>query len=166
MTGDWLDGYAGQTTAELLALEGRFRTDSIVVAVREAIEQKAARIGDASLTAAERTVLDCGTFEDAVNGDGFVGLFTDRAEVVSTLVDSLLAIGRPEVADLVRRAIDALDVRGPLTAEAVEAAVDADDEAVTERLHELDQAYYALAIDLADPLLAFIRAHPDQVVLP
>ena len=42
---DWLEGYAGQTTEELLALEGRYRTDSIVLALEQALERKAASAG-------------------------------------------------------------------------------------------------------------------------
>ncbi len=41
---EWLNGHSGQGTAELLALEGRFRTDSLVLAFEEAISGKATRI--------------------------------------------------------------------------------------------------------------------------
>ena len=41
----WLDNYSGETTDELLAMEGRYRTDSLVLVFEQALEQKAAREG-------------------------------------------------------------------------------------------------------------------------
>src|ERR1700692_2235333 len=41
----WLDGYSGQTAVELLSLEGKYRTDSLVLAFEAAIRQKANREG-------------------------------------------------------------------------------------------------------------------------
>jgi hypothetical protein len=49
----WLDGYSGQTTADLLSLEGRYRIDSIVSAFDQGTKQ-AARIGIVRITSAER----------------------------------------------------------------------------------------------------------------
>jgi hypothetical protein len=39
----WFDAYSGQTIDQLLSLEGQYRTDSLVVAIEQAIGQKAAR---------------------------------------------------------------------------------------------------------------------------
>ena len=42
MSGDkWLDACDGQTTERLLALEGEYRTDSLVLAFEQAIQNKA-----------------------------------------------------------------------------------------------------------------------------
>ena len=41
MGDDWFEGYQDQTTDELLALEGRYRIDSLVVAFEEALQRKA-----------------------------------------------------------------------------------------------------------------------------
>ena len=46
----WLDSYSGQTINELLALEGECRIDSLVLAFEEALDQKAARNRDGSLS--------------------------------------------------------------------------------------------------------------------
>ena len=161
----WLDGYTGQTTEELLALDGTYRTDSIALAFEGAIEQKATRIGVAALTEPERTVLAIEALEREVNSDGFLGLFTTRADIVPLLVDSLRAIGRDDVATITQRAVDVLGV-DPLTTEGVEAAVDDDDEQRDEHLNAVDEAYYASAGDLAAPLLAYIRAHQSDIVIP
>ena len=37
---NWLDGYSGQTTDELIALEGEYRTDSLVLAFEQALMAK------------------------------------------------------------------------------------------------------------------------------
>ena len=37
MSDKWFDAYGGQTTEQLLALEGEYRTDSLVLAFEQAI---------------------------------------------------------------------------------------------------------------------------------
>lgn len=161
----WLDGYSGQTTDELIALEGTFRTDSIVVVFAQAIEQKAARLGDANLTTPERVILAVEAVEDRVNSGGFDSLFRYESALVPDIVPSLIAIGCDAVADLARSAIEALEIDGPITASAIESAVDQDNDARDNRLDALDQIYYDLSGDLADPLLAFIKSNRDQITL-
>jgi hypothetical protein len=69
------------------------------------------------------------------------------------------------VADLTRSAISVLKIRGPLTREAVASAMQKDDDDRDDKLGEFDQAYYETAGDLAGPLLSFIKANRDQIVL-
>jgi uncharacterized protein DUF4375 len=166
----WLNGYGGQTTDELIALEGAFRTDSIVLAFEQAIAAKAARLGDQSLTEPERVVLAVEAVEREVNSDGYTGLFATSAEHVPYLVSSLTAIGSDAVAALTESAISELKIRGPLTSAAVEAAMRADamrdDDELADKLNEYDQIYYQTAGDLADPLLSFIKKNRDQITVP
>ncbi len=162
----WLDGYSGQSTDELIALNGAFRTDSIVLAFEDAINRKAERLGDGHLTAAERVVLDVEALEREVNSDGYLGLFTYYSRHVPGLVSALTAIGSDAVAELTRSALAELGIDGPLTPEAVESAANDEDDDRDERLDALDQTYYETAGDLAVPLLAYIRAHRDEIVLP
>ena len=63
----WLDGYTGQSTDELIALPGVYRTDSPVLAFAEAFDQKAERIGPEGLSAEEQVVLAIETLEREVN---------------------------------------------------------------------------------------------------
>ena len=162
----WLDGYTGQSTDALIALDGAFRTDSIALAFEQAIQRKAVRIGDPNLTTPERVVLVIEALERAVNMDGFDGLFRNEAEYVPDLIFALDAIGSLDVARLARAAIGALDITGEVTPDLVESAMDEDDEARDERFQAYDEAYYEIAGDLADPLLAYIKANRDQIVLP
>jgi hypothetical protein len=161
----WLDGYSGQTTDELIALEGTFRTDSIVVAFAQAIAQKAARLGDAQLATPERVVLAVEAVEDRVNSGGFDSLLRYEPALVPDIVPSLVAIGCDAVADLARSAIEAIGIDGPITGNAIEAAIYIENDVRDDRLEALDRLYYEIAGDLADPLLAFIKSNRDQITL-
>ena len=163
----WLDGYGGQTTQALLGLDGEYRTDSIVSAIEQAIDQKAERLGGlADLTDEERVVLAVEALERAVNNDGYDGLFRYSAVHIPGLVAALSAIGEDGVAALTQRAIDTLSIVGPVTPKAVEAEMDRDDVGRDERLAACDEEYYASAGDLAGPVLAYVRANQDRIVLP
>ncbi len=63
----WLDRYSGETVDELLALEGKYRIDSLVLAFEQAIDQKAARVGGEYLTDVERIILAVEALEREVN---------------------------------------------------------------------------------------------------
>jgi hypothetical protein len=161
----WLDGHSGRTTEELIALEGTFRTDSIVVAFAQAIREKATRLGDEHLSTPERVVLAVEAVEDRVNSGGFDSLLRYESALVQDIVPSLVAIGADAVADVARAAIEALDIDGPITASAVESAMDEENYARDKRLDALDRRYYKKAGDLAEPLLAFIKSNRDQITL-
>jgi hypothetical protein len=163
----WLDGYGGQGTEALLALDGEFRTDSVVAALEQGIAQKAERLGGlAALTDEERVVLAVEALERAVNNDGYDGLLRYSAVHIPGLVAALTAIGEERVAALTQRAIDTVGIVGPVTPEAVVAAMDRDDADRDDRLSACDAAYYASAGDLAGPVLTYVRAHQDRIVLP
>jgi hypothetical protein len=149
----------------LIALEGTFRTDSIVLAFAQAINQKAARLGDAQLSAPERVVLAVEAVEDRVNSGGFDSLLRYESALVPHVVSSLVAIGADAVADLARSAIETVDIEGPITASAIESAMNEENDARDERLDALDRRYYEIAGDLADPLLEFIESNRDQIKL-
>jgi hypothetical protein len=163
----WLHGYDGQSTQALLALDGEYRTDSVVTVFEQAIQQKAERLGGlAALTDEERVVLAVEALERGVNNDGYDGLFRYSAVHVPGLVAGLSAIGADEVAALTQRAIDILAIDGPVTPEAVEAVMDRNDAGRDARLSECDDEYYRSAGDLAGPVLAYVRANQGRIVLP
>lgn len=162
----WLNGYSGQTTDQLMSLADRYRTDSIVLAFEQAIAAKADRLGERQLSRPERIVLAVEALEREVNSDGYFGLFSTQAEYVSELVSALTAIGATAAADITGSAIEALAMEGPVTAMAVEAAIARDDADRDSVLSSCDQAYYREAGDHAPALLAYIHANRDEIVLP
>jgi hypothetical protein len=155
----WLDGYSGQTTDELIALEGEYRTDSLVLAFEQALMAKD------ELTDEERVVLAVEALEREVNNGGYDQLFLNVPEQAPYLVSSLRAIGCEPVAALTQEAIDALGIRGALTVEAIEAATDELDEERDQRLSACGDRYYESAGDLAGPLLEYIKAHRNRIAL-
>ena len=102
----WLDGYNGETVEEIIALEGKYRTDSLVVALHQAMDQKAFRIGDDKLTDEERIILAIESLECEVNNGGY-GLFfvnTSR-EHAPIIVNALHRSGCPKTADITQMAL-------------------------------------------------------------
>ena len=67
---EWLDGYSGQTVEQLLSLEGKCRTDSLVLAFEQAISQKA-ESANQGLTNPEHIVLAVEALEREVNNGGY-----------------------------------------------------------------------------------------------
>ena len=76
----WLEKYSGQTTDELIALEGKFRTDSLVTAFHQAVEQKWARDGGEALSEEEIVVLAIEALECEVNNGGYDQFFINSSE--------------------------------------------------------------------------------------
>ena len=162
----FLDRYSGQTTDELILLEGTFRTDSIVLAFARAIDQKASRLGDESLSTPERVVRAVQAVEDRVNNDGFDALLRYDSALIQDIVPSLIAIGCDAVADLARSAIEAVGIDGPVTATAIVSAMNEDNETRDAQLEALDRLYSQVPADLAEPLMGFVRANRDEISLP
>jgi hypothetical protein len=156
--GDWLEGYSGQSLDQLLSLEGKYRTDSLLLAFEQAVSQKAEREGQGSLTEVERTVLAVEALEREVNNGGYGQFFLNSSrEFVSTIVDSLQRIDCPKTAKITRRAIKALGISN-LKAENIEAVMAGDDKRREKKLEQCDAAYHASAEPIADRLFAFIKA--------
>jgi hypothetical protein len=74
---EWFEGYSGQTADELLSLEGKYRTESLVVAFHQSVEQKWAREGDDALSMEERMIPAIEALESEVNNGGFAQFFVN-----------------------------------------------------------------------------------------
>jgi len=162
----WLDEYSGQTTDELIALEGEHRTDSLVLAFEQALDQKADRVGKAGLSEEELVVLAVEALEREVNNGGYDQFFINSSnEYASIVVDALNRIGCTETAKLTKEAIDILGIEGPITVEAIDRVMEKENEERDEKLGECDDRYYEMAGDLAGPLLEFIKSNKDKITL-
>ena len=163
----FLDNYSGQSTEELMDLEGEFRTDSLVIAFEAGLMQKADRIGMEALSREERVVLAVEALEREVNNGGYRQFFLNSTnEYAPFVVDALNRAECTLVAELTREAIDSLGIPGEPTADKVEQAMEQDDADRDGKLDLCDERYYDEAGDLAGPLLAFIKANRDKIVLP
>jgi len=161
VTDTWFDAYDRQTTDELLGLEGAYRTDSLVLAFEQAIQEKAAH---QPISKEERYVLAVEGLEREVNNGGYSQFFLNSSrEFVDVIEEALLAIQCPKVAGLTRRAIEALGIQGPVTAAKAEAVVLEDDDPVRQALEACDSDYYGNDEPIADRLFAWIKDNRDAV---
>jgi len=162
----WLDKYSGESTEELISLEGKYRTDSLVVAFEQALEQKIERLGEESLTREEHVILVIEALEREVNNGGFELLFINSSKRYASLfTEALELIGCTETANLTRQAIDILGIREPISVEAIDRVMEQENEEREKKLGECDDRYYQIAGDLSIPLFEFIKKNRDKITL-
>ncbi len=162
MTGDkWFEVYDGETTDELLALEGTHRIDSLVLAFEEAIQRKAA---SGPISREERYVLAIEGLEREVNNGGYSQFFLNSSrEFVDVIEEALLAISCPRTAAITGSAIRALGLGPELSPEKAERVILDDDDSVREALDDCDGRYYENDEAIADNLFAWIRQNRAKV---
>jgi hypothetical protein len=161
----WLSGYSGQTTAELLSLEGQYRIDSLVLAFEEGIQRKGARDGSANLTDEERMVLAVEALEREVNNGGYDQFFINTSrEYAPIIVAALERIGCKKTARITEKALKALHAP-EATGEAIEAVIYKEDARRDATLSKCNAEYYESAEPIADRLFAFLKANPKSIRL-
>jgi hypothetical protein len=161
----WLDNYSGETTNELLSLEGRYRIDSLVLVFEQAIDQKGAREGTQGLSPEERIVLAIEALEREVNNGGYEQFFLNSSrEFASIIVEALCRIGCRRTAAITQKALDALNC-SELTSEGIEKNIQEEDEDRDQALFVCDNQYFARAEDIEGHLFAFIKANKREIRL-
>jgi hypothetical protein len=155
----WLDGYSGETVDELIALEGTYRTDSLVLAFEQAMDQKAARVGDDKLTLEERTILAIEALEREVNNGGYSQFIANTSgEFAPIIIDALRRIGCPKTADITHTALriamgdDEIEFEGRTQNENRQVALD-----------ECDSRYFGRPENIEESLFAFIKANRAKI---
>ena len=154
----FLESYDGQTTEELLALAGRYRIDSLVLAFEQGIERKS------SLSDEERYVLAIEGLEREVNNGGYWQFFINSSrEYVPVIEAALRAIDCPKTADITRDAISAIAPDGDLRPETLEAAATDADDALRAVLNACDDRYFGNDEPIADKLFTWIAANKARI---
>ena len=165
----WLGRYSGESTEELLGLEGRYRIDSIVVALREGILDKKQRLGHQALAPQELAILGVTALETAVNNDGYDGFFAYESEYAPTILKALAWIKASTAFEITQEALAVICQNEPTTPETIQESLDLWDartdrwEASRERLEACDSRYYAEVGDLALPLFRFALKHRNTI---
>ncbi|MBI9076238.1 MAG: DUF4375 domain-containing protein [Desulfatibacillum sp.] len=160
----WFEDYTGQTTDELIALEGRYRKDSIVLAFESVLDQRADKFGPQSLSQEELVILAIEALEREVNNGGYEQFFINSSyEYSPTIVDALNRIGCSDAAAITQDAIDSLGIRGAITIEKVEQIMKEEDEGREEKLGACDDRYFDTIGDLSEPLFEFIKANKGNI---
>lgn len=141
MSDAFLESYDGQSTDELLALAGKYRIDSLVLAFEQAIQQKAAPSKE------ESYVLAVEALEREVNNGGYAQFFgNSSSEHAGVVVEALQAIGCPKTAAMTADAIAGRDDEKTLAA--------------------CDDRYYANDEPIADRLFAWIGDNRARIRVP
>jgi hypothetical protein len=156
---DWQGGYSGQTAGELLSFEEYGRTDLLVAAFTQAIQEKAER--RRRLSDAERVVLAVGKLDATMVTDGFDNFFRYSPQLAENIVESLQRIGCKRLAKATQRALDALHVPR-LKAEQITSAMQRRDVRRDQQLSECSTSYCKTS-GPALRLLGFIKANKDTI---
>jgi Domain of unknown function (DUF4375) len=188
---EWLPEYSGQSVDQVLALVDRYRVDSLVIALEQAVDQKSARVGEQNLSQEERIILAVDALEREVNNGGYSQFFTNSSSEYAPIIhEALERIECPEVARITRRAIEAL-TPSTWTPDAITQSVSAyaSDErqrwartrglsfkrlpvdpnlptkhdAIWIELDQCDQLYYRAAEDIAGKLFEFVKANKHAI---
>jgi hypothetical protein len=100
-----------------------------------------------------------------VNNGGYGQFFANASgQYTAIIVDSLLAIGCPETANVTSGAINALGLED-FSPEAIDAALECENEERDEQLEECDGLYSGAGEDIGGQLFAFVLAHQDAIQL-
>ena len=160
MSDDFLPSWDGQSTDELIALAGKYRIDSLVLAFEQAIQ------GKADVSPKERYILAVEGLEREVNNGGYAQFFLNSSvDYVADIEPALRAIGCPKTADMTRDAINAIAPDGnrdpsTLSDRSANAA-----DALSKKLSACDDRYYANDEPIADRLFEWIKANRSEIRL-
>lgn len=158
----WLDGYAGQTVDELLLYEGTDGVASVLFAIEQAIEKKIEAAGPGKVTGVELMVLSVLALEREVNNGGYDQFFRNSSRrFAPMIVNHLVMIGCPAIADITQEALDSLDLP-ELSVPAIEAAMKTEGENRGRRLNRCDLAFYEKT-GLLERLFLYVKAHQDGI---
>ena len=152
MTDRWLEGYSGESAADLIALASSCRIDSIVLAFEQAVQAKLETMALSDLTEAELTILAVESLEREVNNGGYDQFFLNTPEYSPHVAAALDRIGCPVTAKITREAI-ALAGRTP-------------EDARNDALHKAcDSPYYESGEPIADRLFEYLKRNAGAVRL-
>lgn len=159
----WLDGYSGESIDELIALEGKYRTDSLVLVFAQAMDQKAARAGESKLTPEERIILAIEALEREVNNGGYGQFFVNSSrKYAPIIVDALRCIGCPKTAEVTQKALKIVQ-KTPMTQKEIENGTWEENEERQDALSECDSRYFERPENIEECLLAFIKVNRAKI---
>jgi hypothetical protein len=159
----WLDGYSGETVDQLIALEGEYRTDSLVLAFEQAMDQKAARVGDDKLTDEERIIVAIEALEREVNNGGYGQFFVNSSrEYAPIIVKAFRRIGCPKTAEITQKALK-IAQKSPMTDEEIQNGTWEENEERQDALSECDRLYFERPENIEESLFAFIKANRCKI---
>jgi hypothetical protein len=149
----------------LLRLADDCSVPSLVLAFEQALNQKAWREGEPSLTSEERIIVAVEEFEREVNNGGYNQFFINSSrDYAPIIVESLLRIGCPETAKLTSRALAALRLPS-LSVASIERVMETDDAERDAELEECSRIFFNSDEPIAVPLFNFIAENKAAIRL-
>jgi len=149
----------------LLGLEGEYRTDSLVLAFSQALNEKAAERGAGALSGEERVILAVEALEREVNNGGYSQVFTNSSsQYAAVIVECLRQAACPTRAGITAKALMALGAQD-LSVESIVAAMAGDNEERDDELSNCDDEYYNSGEDIASRLFVFIKTNKNVLKL-
>lgn len=156
----WLAGWDGTSIDDLLALDGAYRTDSLICALESVLLRKPRSL----LTHTERVVLAVEALEREVNNGGFQQFVGGSSvEWIAEVAPALDAIGCPRTAAVVRDALAKLAIEGDVTPRSVEKAHRERGGSVGASLSSSDDAFLRYPEDICGALFAYVKARRSDV---
>lgn len=158
---DFLESYDGQSADELIALEGRYRIDSIVLAFEQAVQAKLER---EPLADEERVILAVEALEREVNNGGYHQfLVNSSSEHADVIVEALRRIDCPKTAAITEQALAAIQfTAGMAPGDIAEFVMDRYDD-FAQVLGKCDERYYDNDEPIADRLFQWIKHNRAKI---
>jgi hypothetical protein len=160
------EGWRSESTEELIALEGKYRLDSLVGAFEEALRAKDSKVGREALSEAELVVLTVAAFEREMKGGGYAHVFRKSSKAYAPyFVDSLDRIGCHDAAEHTQQAIYALGIGDYLGADAIDRAMAEENEDRGFVMDACTDEYLYVADEVAGALFEYIKANRGEIVV-
>jgi len=158
---EFLESYDGQSADELIALEDRYRVDSIVLAFEQALQAKLER---EPISEDERVILAVEALEREVNNGGYHQfLINSSSEHADVIVEALRRIDCPETAAITEQALAAIRfTAGMAPADIAEFVMDRYDD-FAEVLGKCDERYYGNDEPIAERLFQWIKLNRAKI---
>ena len=94
---EWFDGYDGHSVEELVALEGKYRVDSLVSTMNSVLLEKMEQVGAESMSEEEMIVMAVEAMTVQVNNGGYLQFFSNSSgRFTPIIVEALRRIGCQE----------------------------------------------------------------------
>jgi hypothetical protein len=160
----WVEGYSGQAVDEILSFEGTEGVQPLLFVLEQAILEKAKVSGPLKMTGVERMVLSVMGLSREVGNGGYGQFFRNSSRrFAPAIVDDLVRIGCPEIADISQQALDALDLPKLGVAE-IEAAMARESVHRDRALKRCDIAFYERG-ELSERLFTYVKAHQGGITI-
>lgn len=160
---EWFEAGNGESIDDLIALEGKYRTDSLIAALEQVLNKKADRVGVGKLTNEERTILAIAALEREVHNGGFAQFFANSSrEYAPQIVNALGRIGCPKTAAITQDALTIVE-KSPLTDDEIQNGTWAENQERQASLEKCDTLYFERPEKIEDSLFGFIKRNRGKI---